>query len=70
MPVFYIILPLNQSAGNYKIVLTYASDALEGNALDLVETKAVLEDGITIGGKLLKDRYEAAGHAKAFDNLL
>lgn len=32
-------------------------------------TKVVLEDGITIGGKPLKDHYEAIGHAEAYDFL-
>ena len=54
----------------YKIGLTYASNALEGNTLSLVETKVVLEDGITIGGKPLKDHYETVGHAKAFDEII
>jgi Fic family protein len=54
----------------YKIGLTYASNALEGNTLSLIETKIVLEDGITIGGKPLKDHYETVGHAKAFDEIL
>lgn len=35
-----------------------------------METKVVLEDGITIGGKSLKDHYEAVGHAKAFDKII
>lgn len=54
----------------YKIGLTYASNALEGNTLSLVETKVVLEDGITIGGKPLKDYYETVGHAKAFEEII
>ena len=54
----------------YKIGLTYASNAIEGNTLSLVETKVVLEDGITIGGKPLKDHYETVGHAKAFDKII
>lgn len=54
----------------YKIGLTYASNALEGNTLSLAETKVVLEDGITIGGKPLKDHYETVGHAKAFDEII
>lgn len=54
----------------YKIGLTYASNALEGNTLSLVETKVVLEDGITIGGKPLKDHYETVGHAKAFEEII
>lgn len=35
----------------YRIGLTYSSNALEGNSLTLTETKVLLEDGITIGGK-------------------
>lgn len=54
----------------YKIGLTYASNALEGNTLSLAETKVVLEDGITIGGKPLKDHYETIGHAKAYDKII
>jgi len=51
----------------YKIGLTYSSNALEGNSLTETETKIVLEDGLTIGGKPLKDHYEATGHAAAYD---
>ena len=54
----------------YKIGLTYTSNAIEGNTLDLAETKVVLEDGLTINGKPLKDHLEAMGHAGAFDLLL
>ncbi|MDR1292395.1 MAG: Fic family protein, partial [Clostridiales Family XIII bacterium] len=34
------------------------------------ETKVIIEDGITVGGKPLKDCYEATGHAKAYDFML
>lgn len=61
---------LKQLKEYYKIGLTYSSNALEGNTLTLVETKVVLEDGITIGGKSLKDHYETVGHAKAFDKII
>lgn len=54
----------------YKIAVTYTSNALEGNSLTLTETKVLLEDGITVGGKPLKDCYEAIGHAKAYDFML
>lgn len=54
----------------YKIGLTYASNALEGNTLNLVETKVVIEDGITICGKPLKDHYETVGHANAFEEII
>jgi Fic family protein len=46
---------------------TYHSDAIEGNTLTLQETKLVLEQGITIGGKPLKDHIEARNDAEAFD---
>ena len=49
----------------YKIGLTYSSNALEGNTLTESETKIVLEEVITIGGKPLKDHLEAIGHAEA-----
>ena len=54
----------------YRIGLTYSSNALEGNTLTLAETKVLLEDGLTAGGKPLKDCYEAVGHAKAYDYML
>lgn len=53
----------------YRVGLTYSSNALEGNSLTETETKVVLEDGITIGGKPVKDHYEAVGHSEAFDFL-
>ena len=53
----------------FRIGLTYSSNAIEGNSLTESETKVVLEDGITIGGKPLKDHFEAIGHSEAFDLL-
>jgi Fic family protein len=54
----------------YKIGLTYTSNALEGNSLTESETKIVLEDGITIGGKTLKDHLEVIGHSDAYNYML
>lgn len=51
----------------FRIELTYTSNALEGNTLTESETKIVLEEGITIGGKPLKDHLEAVGHSQAYD---
>jgi Fic family protein len=51
----------------YRIGLTYSSNALEGNSLTESETKIVIEDGLTIEGKPLRDMYEAVGHANAYD---
>src|SRR6056297_3441547 len=44
---------------------TYNSNAIEGNTLTLRETKVVLEDGITVGGKTLKEHLEVINHKKA-----
>ncbi len=44
---------------------THDSTAIEGNTLTLGETMKVLELGLTIGGKPLKDHEEVYGHAKA-----
>jgi len=43
---------------------TYNSNAIEGNTLTLKETKVVLE-GITVGGKLLREHFEAINHRDA-----
>lgn len=51
----------------YRIGLTWSSNAIEGNTLTESETKILLEDGLTVGGKPLKDTFEALGHAKAYD---
>lgn len=53
----------------YRVGLTYSSNALEGNSLTESETKVVIEDGLTIEGKPLRDIYEAVGHARAYDYL-
>jgi Fic family protein len=49
----------------YDVELTYSSNAIEGNTLSRSETAIVLEKGITIGGKPLKDHLEALGHRDA-----
>lgn len=53
----------------FRIGMTYSSNALEGNSLTETETKIVIEDGITIGGKPVKDHLEALGHSEAYDLL-
>jgi Fic family protein len=61
---------LKQLDAYFKIGVTYSSNALEGNSLTLSETKVLLEDGITVGGKPIRDCYEATGHARAYDFML
>ncbi len=56
---------LNQTLRqNLIIEWTYNSNAIEGNTLTLSETKVVLE-GITIGGKSIKEHLEAINHKDA-----
>ena len=60
---------LKQVREYFRIGMTYSSNALEGNSLTETETKIVIEDGITIGGKPVKDHLEALGHSEAYDLL-
>ena len=46
---------------------THTSTAIEGNTLTLGETAFVLEEGLTVSGKPLKDHEEVVGHARAID---
>lgn len=43
---------------------TYNSNAIEGNTLTLKETKVALE-GITVGGKTIREHFEALNHREA-----
>ena len=51
----------------FDIEYAHHSTAMEGNTLTLVETKAIIEDGISVGGKKLREIYEVANHNKAFN---
>jgi Fic family protein len=53
-----------------RIDITYTSNAIEGNTLTAGETALVLEKGITVSGKPLKDHLEAIDHARALDWVL
>lgn len=52
-----------------EIEMTYNSNAIEGNSLTLRETALVLQEGITIKGKPLKDHLEAKDHKEALEFL-
>jgi Fic family protein len=51
----------------FRVELTYTSNALEGNTLTRLETAIVLEKGLTVGGKTLREHLEATNHANALD---
>jgi len=56
---------LRQLQKYYDVELTYTSNAIEGNTLTHRETAEVIEHGITVGGKTLKDHLEAVDHYEA-----
>ena len=43
----------------------YNSNAIEGSTLTLQETRLILEQGITIGGKSLREHFEVVNHQQA-----
>jgi len=49
---------------------TYDSNAIEGSALTLRETALILQEGVTIAEKPIKDHLDAIGHKDAFDYIL
>lgn len=49
----------------FDVELTYTSNAIEGNTLTLRETAEVIEHGLTVGGKSLRDHLEAVDHYAA-----
>lgn len=46
---------------------TYNSNAIEGSTLTLRETQLILETGLTIGGKSLREHFEVTNHKDAID---
>lgn len=48
---------------------TYNSNSIEGNTLSLKETQMVLQEGMTVKGKSLREHFEAYNHEKAIDYL-
>jgi Fic family protein len=55
---------------NDDILHVYASNAIEGGTLTLSETRVVLGDGITIGGKSVREHIEAIDGQKAYGLML
>ena len=50
----------------FELEYTHHSTAIEGNTLTLLETKVVLEEGLSVGGKMLREIYEVINHNKAY----
>jgi len=54
---------------SFAIEYAHNSTAIEGNTLSLMETKLILEDKISVGGKSLREIYEIINHEKAYNFL-
>ncbi len=52
---------------HFLVAWTHHSTAIEGNTLTLQETRAVLLDGVTIGGKTLREHLEVVNHRDAVE---
>lgn len=61
-----IVRKLNEQ---FTIEWTFNSNAIEGNTLSLRETELVLNRGLTIGNKSLKEHFEVINHKKSIEYL-
>jgi Fic family protein len=64
--------PLNQTQLHkmkeyFAIKYTFDSNRIEGNTLTLQETQLVVNEGVTIGGKSMREHLEAINHSEAVD---
>lgn len=62
-------MALNKIKESLSIEWTYNTNSIEGNTLSLRETQMVLQEGVTIKGKSLREHFEAHNHNKAIDHL-
>lgn len=62
-------IALNKIKESLSIEWTYNSNSIEGNTLSLRETQMVLQEGITVKGKSLREHFETHNHDKAIDYL-
>ncbi|MFH1244527.1 MAG: Fic family protein [bacterium] len=51
----------------FRVELTYTSNAIEGNTLSRAETALVVDKGITVAGKSIREHLEAVNHAEAWE---
>lgn len=63
-------LQLEKMAEYFHTQYTYESNQIEGNTLDFQETHLVVNEGITIGGKSIREHLEAINHQEAIDFII
>jgi Fic family protein len=54
----------------FNVEYTHNSTAIEGNTLSLVETKRIVEDGISPNGRNMREIFEVFNHGKAYAYVL
>lgn len=62
-------IALNKIRESLSIEWTYNSNSIEGNTMSLRETQMILQEGITVKGKSLREHFETHNHDKAIDYL-
>jgi len=67
-----VLKPLNKAQLNnlndyFFTEYTFESNKIEGNTLSLQETAMVIKEGLTIGGKSVREHLEAINHKEAID---
>lgn len=63
-------IELKKLHDNFMIENTYHSNAIEGNTLTLRETAMILQEGITIAEKPIKDHLDLIGYKDAFEYIM
>lgn len=58
---------MNRLKEQFTVEWIYNSNAIEGNTLTLRETQLILETGLTIGGKSLREHFEVTNHKDAIE---
>lgn len=61
---------LKRLKDEFAINNTYNSNAIEGSTLTLRETAMILQEGVTIAEKPIKEHLEAIGHKDAFEYII
>jgi Fic family protein len=51
----------------YEMEYSYESNRIEGNTLTLQETALIINEGVTIGGKSMREHLEAINHAQVIE---
>ena len=63
-------IQLNKMRDYFHTAYTYESNRIEGNTLTLSETHLVINEGVTIGGKSMREHLEAINHQEAIALIL